>query len=635
MNDFKCNISTRGILKNSKDLCLFTGAGISYSYPGNNPLSYEIVDSIIKLLFSIINSKENSFSNRSSLLYYKINKSPVRLEVLFDILKRILGEKVLNCFADLNYEYPNLDHLYLAKLCEIRNIKNIFTLNFDLLHEKSFSLLGIDYQSFDSLDFPQIKNLNKKHNIYHLHGVFTNLQNLAIGVMDVGSAMNKTTINPFKKSIAINDILCCGYSDNDPDTFPIIANSPRKIFWYLYNSSEKIPYSVSELNKQNLNFNFIERIPSEKYLYNSLLNIFPELVSSKKEIYNIFNKYSDIRHKSINDRVKTFCRKITDILSNDDESNINIAKYVLGCLLYKNQEFVDALELFNEINPNNPLSYLSFYTKQSIAGIYEFIDNPKNSFSCWQSTYKIFKNTDIADFRERSKVRLAKAELMIWKRNPSQFHYLLKGFTTLLQITTSKKPDIYTISYLAIAELFHFLSEYFFFQIIEEIIPIKNPYENSRGNRLLYTSRNCFYKIIEASWLRFFLLYISGFFYKLLVADDLTGNYQYQFLAQLRLYEIYSALSDYHEFPSNKLIHKLNYTKYEMDTINKYYQWANIKNGICNSDFTLAVMDFYKNHNSSSLNKLINSKEKYKQEKMKSGIKKCKIYIDRLNVSNV
>lgn len=622
----------RDKLHNSLNLCLFSGAGISYSFPGNNPLSDHIVNSMIQLLCSIAFSEDKNIRTRTENLYCEISNTQIRLEVLFDILKRILGEKVLNCFSDMNCQYPNLDHLYIAKLCEIRKIKNIFTLNFDLLHERSFDLLGIDYQSFDSISAQNKTTLGEnEHNIYHLHGTNQNLQNLSIGVMDVGSAMDKNKINPLIKSISTEDIFCFGYSDNDPDTFPIIANSLNRIFWYLFEPSQKIPNNVFELNNQKPNFYFIERISPEKSFHESLINIFPELKNYSDEIIYRYNQYCNIEHKTSMERLNLYCKKVKNLLSNEDESDTNIAKFVLGCILFNKHKFSSALDLFTEIKPNNSLSNLSYYTKQAIAGIYEFSGNPKDSYKYWSLAYRIFKKSNISDFNERSKVRLAKVRLMIWKRNNGQIQHLIMGFLSLIQMARSQKPDIYTISYLSIAEFFHFLSEYFPFILLDKLFP-KNI--QLKMNKVKCKTKGILFSYLESSKLRFFLLSLAGKYYGLLVRDNRTNNYQYQFLAQLRLYEIHAALSTYSNSILKKYTDKIYYTKFEIDSINKYYQWANINDGICNYYYTLAILEYYKNHYENALRLFFEVKDKYKLAGMDSGVIKCNLFVERLILSN-
>lgn len=318
-------IQNRNKLRESEKLVFFSGAGISVESPSSNPLSKDIINSLIDLFCDI------AFNSTKEKKIYKgkIQNDDIRMEYIFDILEDIFDKKVLTFFEYSKDGYPNLDHLVFAKLCKQRGNQkkttDIFTLNFDLLHENSLKQLKLRPNSLNnSADFKNflISKKHHKYNIYHLHGSINNPNEISVNLFDIALSLQKEREKIFIEKIKDRDVFCFGYSDDDPDTFSILKKYSRHIFWYVYDEDD-IPQSVKDYRSNSHNkVIFIYRHfgenfpdPKESFFYQSIVNIFNLKIDEKKfsEKYNINigNTENEIKLK-LND----YCNNLKKVFFN-------------------------------------------------------------------------------------------------------------------------------------------------------------------------------------------------------------------------------------------------------------------------------------------------------------------------------
>ena len=219
----------------------FTGAGISFSAPASLPLGKQISDNIIELMideFEIKYSLGHEFPHE----WIKSAGNIIPMELLWEILIRVLGDRALAALNILSGGQPNEDHKAIALACEIFNVDTIFTLNFDLLQEEAISkytglvcrsiVKGTDFEDFQR----KSKTLTNTIWVIHLHDVIgeRNYDNLATTISKVGTSLPRYKKLPFADAVLGKDIICAGYSNGDIDAFPILAANGRKLLWYLY-----------------------------------------------------------------------------------------------------------------------------------------------------------------------------------------------------------------------------------------------------------------------------------------------------------------------------------------------------------------------------------------------------------------
>lgn len=641
------NNKNRYLLRESskKNLILLSGAGISKQNPSNIPLSDEIVENLINLFCKI------AFNNENAAIRNKIDIKTLRIEIIFDVLKNIFDKDILDCFSEINCQRPNLNHLYIAQFCQSYKIRDIFTLNFDLLHETSFKSFSeyndkIKYKSYSSdIEFNDYdySDSNNYFNIYHLHGSFENLKEIYVSTLDIGLSLSQSKKDLLQKKLEGADIFCFGYSDHDPDIFPIIANSKNRIFWYLFNKND-IPDIVSDYQKSNQDkLKFIYRFEDqnqnndehEESFYNSLIDIFPILENEElpKKILN--SNQNQI--KTINERLESYCQYIKEYIQNESNNSIDTAKYVIGCILRNQTNYRDALDIFNSITKEDPK--LTFYVSQEIANIYETLGEPKNSESYWNICYKIaLKEKEFEKHRDYIFVRLQANLIKSWKRGGSNSEILSPALYNLFNIIKSNDENASTFTLFTIADLLHHTVEY-----LPSTLKITNldPHNinesnlsmlNTILNNKLTSDPDTFFNIFfNISGTRTLFLITAAYYYHEVI-DKESRNYQYKVLSQLRLYEIYFALKDQiqGDYLSNNFFGE-EYKNIEksIDNILNYYKWADIHDGIGNAYLTKGIIDFYKKEYTSAEKNFRFAISNYRENK--SGETKCDTYLNKIH----
>ena len=661
-------------LKDGKDLVLFTGAGISYESPSSNPLSRSIVESLIKLFFDLAFDNDDIAKNKfwTSLKSIKFSEK-IRMEYVIYIMKNILGEEILSFFNFLNDSQPNLDHMALSNLCISKGINDIFTLNLDDLHEKSFNKNNKSYQSYyKNVHFNQYREENIKKeisenksnifNIFHLHGSIQELSEVSVSLLDFSLALPNIRKEIFKEIISNKNVLCCGYSDDDPDTFSIIEENAKHIFWYVFDR-EHIPDSVNRLyNDLPGKITFLQRHandagfsePFEDHLYESINRIF--FNNSNKNKFNRNIKFGNT-FDEINNKLERQCELLKLFIESRSIKPNFIAKYFLSCIFFHLKNYCFSEELINGINlvPNGSENDYQFiyYLNEQRASLNEVNGRFEDACNCWFRNLEILstENEKYKEQRQLSNVKLALTEVKQWKRDTKRFDTLFNGLSRLIQIANQKNhessPEIRPLAYYGLGDFFHHLAEYlpftltysFFLKATGTIV------SNLDVNNISINSFEIeVFNFLNKLGLRRIFLLLSIYFYRLVTLDENSRNIQYIYLSQLRLYELSHALifnaskGSYKIYNNNfqgeedtfekELLVEIGDYKEQIDKIQNYYKWVNSKNGIGNAILTNAICEFY-NNNFPGITEVFDDAIKAYSRDI-GGETKCNIYKQRI-----
>jgi hypothetical protein len=272
-------------------IVFFTGAGISFALPAGLPLGKQIIDSITSLVIN--NADIRRLFPKELIDSWEKTISQVPMELIWETLVRSTDEGVLSALKILESGFPNKDHISIALACERFDVRVVFTLNFDLLHEKAFetytNLLPISIVTKeDFLDFlnqEKYTHLSNKVYIIHLHNalISADYKDLVTTVSKVGTGLPRYKQLVFKKVLENNDVICAGYSNGDVDTFPVIASTLHNLFWYKYGIEEELPSSVKKAKDSfGRRFVMVERLPYESG-FGELLCSLDATISSRIE----------------------------------------------------------------------------------------------------------------------------------------------------------------------------------------------------------------------------------------------------------------------------------------------------------------------------------------------------------------
>lgn len=224
----------------------WVGSGISKNNPSSLPLGVEFSEFYIK---KCLGSEAEGFLNRyrkifklvreynkdSSVSLSDFNIIMPRLEIVFNIFKELKEESEINLLDSLNFlgeTIPNKIHYLLAYL--FRDGCSIITPNYDLLIEKAFeensgAILKKSCPNQHSIIYKNEKAKNSNE-IFHYHGVYTDVNSLGISLNDLTSIDKHTlveSINCYLESNSTFIMLGFSFSD-DLDVLPIFTGDLLK-----------------------------------------------------------------------------------------------------------------------------------------------------------------------------------------------------------------------------------------------------------------------------------------------------------------------------------------------------------------------------------------------------------------------
>ena len=614
----------RQILRKSleKGLVFFTGAGISASYPSALPLGYQISNLATTLLVDSANITEQELKNNVSQYI-----SNIPMELLWESITRAVGPKALNALQVLKRGSPNKDHIMIALACDVYPGKVIFTLNFDLLHEKAvrkFTELSVERVSGNTSE-TNINPFEKttEISVIHLHGALSlheSYSKLAATVSNIGTGLPKNKANLLNAAINKWDVLCAGYSDQDSDTFPILENIPNRLFWYSYDGV--LPKNV-EVARRKLGDRFIllNRNKYEEGFWQLLNSASPLLEKEFKKITNkekwIKKSWGDKQRSLMRYRLSNMERILLDQLGRDKNQREYVSRLILSILsdeLGKREDSIKLLSLpRNKFSPTHEL----IYTEYMLRG--HNLERKGDVRTASQMFKKAILHAPDELKLQHAQVELASARIGIWKRQPFLLGYIVSWYI-LISRYKQLNPMLRSRMEWEIGDLAHFVGEYLLFP--SSILLYLN-----RGN----ISKTLLKPIGIAD--KFILLFFNSFRKRLLQVaakyyssaarfalrqsnDPLPG---YTSLALIRFAECLAALGK---------VAPANYALKLATRADQFYSWVKSEHGKANSTCAQGIVAFYSGRINESRILLSRAKKEYGSHL--SGIGKATLFELRL-----
>ncbi len=608
-------------LKNSiyNGACFFTGAGISCSPPSCLPLGKQITESILNLLLS----KSNLLNNESINSYILSNSKTFPMELIWEVLIRVTGVAVLESLNILIGDQPNKDHIAIAMTCSENNIDTILTLNFDILQEKAINLFtGKKARSVatkeEFIDYTQKSSkINDTIWVVHLHDIIKpgNYQNLAATVSKVGIALPNYKSLPFSRILESRDVICAGYSNGDIDTFPILSETRRQLFWYLHEGPLS-PAVLENKNKMDGRLIIIERKSDENSFSELLMDLFPNLGHKINETINL----AEVPNCSTNNvlLLNELENNLVNYLGSTPDEIRSSSQLILAILCDElgHRDMAKTILLINHCEKETRL--VNNYARNMLEGhLIERLGDVNHSIK-YYSQAKKYASSD--DKFQTALLEQASAKLGAWKRNPLKIFFLSDWSSIVRRLRKSKSTAICLRANWELGDFFQHIADYF-------LIPSSMFLFLSKG-KLSKTSKP-FLSILDKLSLFFLngirrhLFRISASHYSDALKISLWGSFDelpsYTSLALIRLTEVLAASGN---------LRQAKYSLNKLEKGEKFYRWILSEHGRANAICAKGIFEYYSANFKESIELLETAKKEYGSHF--SGILKSEIYIFRI-----
>lgn len=206
-----------------RQISVFAGAGISVPPPSSLPSAIEIIRSLTAALCAHPGTSQYAASLPEAVL-----ASRMKMEVLFEVIERNAGSKLLELFHLFEADAPNLYHYFLARLLEVGALSHIITTNFDCLIERaSHGGLTVLATEAEHASRPSPA-------LYKIHGTVDRPETMIAVLNQVsrGLPVNKTRLlrETLKRACIV-----IGWSDDDIDlTPPFLQVESELLLWFVY-----------------------------------------------------------------------------------------------------------------------------------------------------------------------------------------------------------------------------------------------------------------------------------------------------------------------------------------------------------------------------------------------------------------
>jgi tetratricopeptide (TPR) repeat protein len=240
--------AVRDILRGPRPKVLFAGAGVSKDFPTGFPLAAEISKSIITGI-----SRGDSFLKYHAALIQRgidNNLSGCRFEVLLEIARQGIGDRVVRILSILDKGIPNAYHYLLASALYEGHM--VVTTNFDMMIEQAYGEL---HRSGPRLTIITTENGSKraarrkipKRLLFKIHGSLRDCAGrLSYGSIQLTLASLANGLPPGKRRLLQAllgrfDFIFMGYSGRDDfDIRPFLASAQGagRFLWAKYADRE-------------------------------------------------------------------------------------------------------------------------------------------------------------------------------------------------------------------------------------------------------------------------------------------------------------------------------------------------------------------------------------------------------------
>lgn len=599
-------------------IVFFTGAGISFALPAGLPLGKQIIDSITSLVIN--NADIRRLFPKELIDSWEKTISQVPMELIWETLVRSTDEGVLSALKILESGFPNKDHISIALACERFDVRVVFTLNFDLLHEKAFetytNLLPISIVTKeDFLDFlnqEKYTHLSNKVYIIHLHNalISADYKDLVTTVSKVGTGLPRYKQLVFKKVLENNDVICAGYSNGDVDTFPVIASTLHNLFWYKYGIEEELPSSVKKAKDSfGRRFVMVERLPYESG-FGELLCSLDATISSRIE--KISEGFSSQKTFTPKERINEMEHILIENLGTAEDKRTQRSRLFLAILLDELGRRDEALRILQIGVTDNK----TIYVENMVAGhVAERLGDVTKAIQ-----HFLLAQDNARSEREKYEALLERssAHLGVWKRSPHKISNLLIWLVNIKKLSNTGFDKIEQRRLWEIGDFAQFVADYL---IIPSAIAVWKMKEHLKyafyfnildrvSLLILKPTRNFFLKL-SAKY------YFSAITLAMKLDEDTLPNYTG--LSYIRAAEVIAALG------------KRNQAKYLLGMSKKgeaYYEWTQSQHGFANSTCASAIVSFYAKDFDTSQVLFETAIRQYGSHS--AGILKCKIFLFRL-----
>lgn len=212
-------------LLNGKHISVFTGAGISLG--SGLPLASRLIEHI---LLNISDVKSKIVNEPLSYLPFE--------GYIEQMINDSNDETIMQMFTEESL-CPNENHRLIARLHRNGEIDRIYTVNFDILHEKAFYEINIKCNKiYRDEDFTSESYLDNSINLIKLHGCGTDIESMKFVLSSVTNRDNRIQREYLTKLLFGNPneiIIIFGYSASDnfdiiPAIYSITENKATVIY---------------------------------------------------------------------------------------------------------------------------------------------------------------------------------------------------------------------------------------------------------------------------------------------------------------------------------------------------------------------------------------------------------------------
>jgi len=291
------------VFDRKKKYLFLVGAGISFDFPSNLPLSKKVVSTILSHI-----TITEEYGKLSRLMK---EGRVLRFEILMNILQETIDPDLSLLKIYALCDYPNKQHYFLAEMIKEGHI--VLTTNFDHLIEQALIKSGISKNEIKlfltDIDYEKREEYVKfPYKLFELHGTVKNiisgkveLQTISASLNQIGKGRGLFQIEEGKKQLLeyfldSHDCIIMGYSGwDDFDIIPILENfqtDSKRLIWIKH--SKTTQPKEQKIMKINPEYVGEVKLTSTSKCDQILYEIVKNRKRSKDFVYKIETSTSDL-----------------------------------------------------------------------------------------------------------------------------------------------------------------------------------------------------------------------------------------------------------------------------------------------------------------------------------------------------